>query len=93
MLEFLRQESVLRQPVVHDDQQALPYHLAVTPAEVLQVLAHLDATLVLSLYMYRTGFGYSSILGKGSAIAFVLILLTMALAGVLVHMMRRAREA
>jgi multiple sugar transport system permease protein len=51
------------------------------------------ATLVLPLYMYRTGFGYTSILGKGSAIAFVLILLTMALAGVLVHMMRRAREA
>jgi multiple sugar transport system permease protein len=51
------------------------------------------ATLVLPLYMYRTGFGYSSILGKGSAIAFVLILLTMALAGILVHMMRRAREA
>jgi multiple sugar transport system permease protein len=51
------------------------------------------ATLVLPLYMYRTGFGYSSILGKGSAIAFVLILLTMALAGILVQMMRRAREA
>jgi multiple sugar transport system permease protein len=51
------------------------------------------ATLVLPLYMYRTGFGYSSILGKGSAIAVVLILLTMALAGVLVRMMRQAREA
>ena len=51
------------------------------------------ATLVLPLYMYRTGFGYSSILGKGSAIAFVLILLTMALAGILVRMMRQAREA
>lgn len=45
VLESLRRECGLRQPVVHDDQQAVPYHLAVTPAEVLQVLAHLDATL------------------------------------------------
>ena len=51
------------------------------------------ATLVLPLYMYRVGFGYSSILGKGSAIAFVLILLTMTLAAMLVRLMRRAREA
>ena len=51
------------------------------------------ATLVLPLYMYRVGFGYSSILGKGAAIAFVLILLTMALAAILVRMSRRPREA
>jgi multiple sugar transport system permease protein len=51
------------------------------------------ATLVLPLHMYRTGFGYSNALGKGSAIAVVLVLLTMALAGVLVRMMRRPREA
>lgn len=51
------------------------------------------ATLVLPLYMYRVGFGYSSILGKGAAIAFVLILLTMAVATVLVRMSRRPREA
>lgn len=50
------------------------------------------ATLVLPLYMYRVGFGYSSILGKGAAIAFVLILLTMTLAAVLVRMSRRPRE-
>lgn len=51
------------------------------------------ATLVLPLYMYRVGFGYSSVLGKGAAIAFVLILLTMALAAVLVRLSRRPREA
>jgi multiple sugar transport system permease protein len=51
------------------------------------------ATLVLPLHMYRTGFGYSNVLGKGSAIAVVLVLLTMTLASVLVRMMRRAREA
>jgi multiple sugar transport system permease protein len=50
------------------------------------------ATLVLPLYMYRMGFGYSSILGKGSAIAFVLIVLTMALAALLVRMMRQPRK-
>lgn len=51
------------------------------------------ATLVLPLYMYRVGFGYSSILGKGAAIACVLVLLTMALAAILVRMSRRDREA
>lgn len=51
------------------------------------------ATLVLPLYMYRVGFSYSTLLGKGAAIAFVLILLTMALAAVLVRLSRRPSEA
>ncbi len=47
------------------------------------------ATLVLPLHMYRVGFGYTNLLGKGSAIAVLLVLLTMGLATVLARLWQR----
>jgi multiple sugar transport system permease protein len=49
-----------------------------------------DATLVLPLHMYRVGFGYTNLLGRGSAIAVALIVLTMGLAAVLARLWRPA---
>jgi multiple sugar transport system permease protein len=48
-----------------------------------------NATLVLPLHMYRVGFGYTNLLGRGSAIAMTLILVTMVCAVVLVRLWRR----
>jgi multiple sugar transport system permease protein len=48
-----------------------------------------NTTLVLPLHMYRVGFGYTNLLGRGSAIAMTLIAVTMAFAAVLVRLWRR----
>ncbi len=48
-----------------------------------------NTTLVLPLHMYRVGFGYTNLLGRGSAIAMTLILVTMVFAIVLVRLWRR----
>jgi multiple sugar transport system permease protein len=48
-----------------------------------------DATLVLPLHMYRVGFGYTNLLGRGSAIAMTLIVVTMLFAVPLVRLWRR----